>query len=243
MSMNRPSRNNRTTTHKAVAITAAVGAGTLLALVAPLAASAHATLTPYTAAPGSYAFITFRVPNESSTATTRVQIDLPADTAFADVSYVPVAGWTGELVSSELAKPIRVGGNELKRAVTRVTFIADADSGIRDGQLQLFQLSVGPVPDVGRVYLPTTQTYSDGSSVAWDQRGADAERPAPVLYVNDTPVVSSDADAEVTAASQAEAAPGSAPDLVARGLGIGGLVVGAVGVVLALVVQRRRKEG
>ena len=219
----------------------ALGAGTLLALAAPLAASAHVTVTPYTATPGSYALVTFKVPNESGTATTnRVEIDIPSDTAFADVSYVPVSGWKAQLTTTTLSKPIKVEGNEQKEGVTRVVFTADDGVGVTDGQLQLFQLSVGPVPDVGRIYLPTTQGYSDGSVVKWNEKSADAEHPSPVLYVNDQPVVSDDSDAEVTAASQAELAPGAGTDVLARGLGIAGLVVGAIGVVIAVAATRRR---
>jgi uncharacterized protein YcnI len=218
----------------------ALGTGVALALVVPLAASAHVTVAPYTAESGSYSLITFRVPNESGTATTdRVQVDIPGSTPFADVSYVPVPGWTAKVITSTLADPIKVAGNEQKTAVSSVVFTADAGNGIAGGQLQLFQLSVGPVPDVGRVYLPTTQGYSDGTFVKWGQKGADAEHPSPVLYVNDSPVVSDDSDAEVTAASQAELAP-SQPDVVARILGLAGLVFGAVGIVLAIVVLRRR---
>lgn len=222
----------------------AIGAGTFLAVAIPLSASAHVTIAPYTATPGSYALVTFKVPNESATArTTSVEIDIPGDTAFATVTYVPVPGWTTTMTTSTLSKPITVDGNEVKTAVTKVVFSADADQGIRDGQLQLFQLSVGQIPDVGRIYLPTVQTYDDGTVVRWDQRGADAEHPAPVLYVNDHPVVSHDSDAEVTAASQAELAPGAvSTDVVARGIGIGGLVVGAVGIVLAITARRKASE-
>lgn len=229
--------------NKPLKLAIAVGAGTLLAIAVPLAASAHVTVTPYTATPGSYALVTFKVPNESGTATTdKVEIDIPGDTAFADVSYVPVPGWTTTMVTSTLSKPIKVEGNELKEAVSKVVFTAESGHGIKDGQLQLFQLSVGQVPDVGRVYLPTTQTYSDGTVEKWDQKGADAEHPSPVLYVNDTPVVSDDSDAEVTAASQAELAPQGGTDVVARGIGIGGLVVGAVGIVLAITSRRKAAE-
>jgi uncharacterized protein YcnI len=225
--------------HRALTAALALSAGVALAVAMPLAASAHVTVTPYTATPGSYSLITFKVPNESGTATTtRVEIDIPDATAFADVSYVPVAGWTGDLITSTLSTPIRVEGNEQKTAVTRVVFTANDGVGIRDGQLQLFQLSVGPVPDVGRVYLPTNQTYSDGTVVKWVDRTADSEHPSPVLYVNDAPVESSDADAEVTAASQAELAPQTGTDVVARGIGVGGLVVGAIGIVLAVTTRR-----
>ncbi|WP_394771207.1 YcnI family protein [Lacisediminihabitans sp.] len=236
----------RTTLSSSVLVgSVALGAGALLAIAAPLAASAHVSVTPYTAEPGSYALITFKIPNESATATTdKVEVDLPTATPFASVSYVPVAGWDVELVTETLPKPVKVDGGEVTEAVTKVVWTAQAGHAIQDGQLQLLSLSVGPVPDTGRILLPATQTYSDGRVVKWSEKGADADKPAPVLYVTDTPVASHDADAEVTAATE-EAHGGagttaSASDPIARGLGISGLVVGAVGIVLAVVFSRRR---
>ena len=60
---------------------------------APLAASAHVTVNPNTADPGSYATVQFRVPNESETATTtRVEVQLPTDTPFIYAAYEPIPG-------------------------------------------------------------------------------------------------------------------------------------------------------
>jgi uncharacterized protein YcnI len=234
--------NKHTTTKASIA----VGAGALLAIALPLSASAHVTITPYTTEPGSYALITVKVPNESATASTKiVEVDIPTNSPFASVSYVPVAGWDVALVTEQLPKPVKLDGNELKEAVTKVIWTAQPGHEIRDGELQLFPLSVGPVPDTGKILLPTTQTYTDGTVVAWSESGTQADHPAPVLYVTDAPVVSHDADAEVTSASQAEslrstdAASASSSDAVARGLGIGGLVLGAIGVALAVVIMRR----
>lgn len=231
------------------AVSIAVGAGTLLAVAAPLAASAHVTITPNTSEPGSYALVTFRVPNESATAVTnRVEVDIPAATPFSSVSYVPVAGWDVSLVTETLPKPIKVDANELKEAVTKVIWTAHPGSEIADGQLQLFSLSVGAVPETGRILLPIIQTYGDGTAVHWDGATADSEHPAPTLYVTDAPVASHHDDAEVTAATEPEAHAGtaaatSASDPLARGLGIAGLMLGAVGIVLGAVTLRRRTAG
>jgi uncharacterized protein YcnI len=63
--------------HRSVPLAAlALGAATQLALAAPLSASAHVSLETDTASPGSYDTITFRVPNESATATTTGAIAL-----------------------------------------------------------------------------------------------------------------------------------------------------------------------
>jgi uncharacterized protein YcnI len=221
----------------------AVGAGLLLAVALPLSASAHVTVTPNTAPAGSYALVTFTVPTESTTAvTTKLEVDIPAATPFSSVSYVPVPGWTVQLITETLPKPVKVGENELKHAVTKVIWTAAPGSEIQAGQLQLFPLSLGAVPDTGSIAFHALQSYSDGSVVKWVEKGADAEHPAPVLYVNDTAPNAAHHDDTASLTATPAATPGATPsssDPVARGLGIGGLVVGAVGVVLAVVTLRR----
>ena len=223
----------------------ALGAGTLLALAVPLAASAHVTINPSAAEAGSYSVITVKVPNESATAsTTKVEMSLPTDTPFTSVRYVPVAGWTTELVTEELPEPVTVNDTEITEAITSVVWTADAGSEIADGQLQQFELSLGPVPDVGSVILPTEQTYSDGSVVNWAETEEDAELPAPVLYINDEAptdhhggAASHDEDADATVAAESSVAS-SSDDVLARILGLGGLVLGAAALVLAITARR-----
>ena len=226
--------------------TIAVTAGLTLALAVPLAASAHVSVDPTRAVAGSYTVITVTVPNESETATTtKVEVSLPTDMPFTSVRYVPVAGWTGELVRETLPEPVMVGESEITEAVTSVIWTADPGAGIAAGQLQLFPLSVGPVPDTGSILLPADQTYSDGSVVSWSQTGDGAEYPAPVLYINDAPADDHHGGAaaepgdhhEVVATADAAADAGST-DVLARVLGIVGLVVGVVGLVLAFVLRR-----
>jgi uncharacterized protein YcnI len=223
----------------AIVVPAAIGAGVLLVLAAPLSASAHVSIDPGQAAAGSYAVITVKVPNESETASTStVELSLPTDTPFTSVRYVPVAGWSAELVRTTLPEPVEVGEATVTEAVTSVIWTADAGSEIAAGELQLFPISVGPVPDTGSISLPADQTYTDGSVVSWNEEGEDAEHPAPVLYVNDAPAEDHHAGAtdEVTAAA---ASTDGGDDVLARILGIGGLVVGVVGVVLAVTARRR----
>jgi uncharacterized protein YcnI len=232
--------------HTTLAASAAAGAGLLLAVALPLSASAHVTVTPNIAAAGSYALVTFKVPTESATAvTTKLEVDIPTDTPFSSVSYVPVAGWSVEVVKETLPKPVKVGTTELKEAVTKVIWTAAPGSEIKAGQLQLFPLSVGAVPDTGKIAFDAIQSYSDGSVVKWVEKTADAEHPAPVLYVNDKPAGDShhdDSKASLTSTptATATATSASSTDVVARGLGIAGLVVGAVGIVLAAVTLRRK---
>jgi Uncharacterized protein conserved in bacteria len=225
----------------------AAGAGLLLAIAVPLSASAHVTVAPNAAAAGSYALVTVKVPNESATAVTnKVELDLPADTPFSSVSYVPVAGWTAELVKETLPSPVKVGDNEITEAVTKIVWTADPGSEISAGQLQLFPVSLGPVPDVDRLVLAAQQSYSDGTVVSWSETGTSAEHPAPILYVNETPAADhhagggDDDHAGSDSAGDATGATAAASDAVARGLGIGGLVLGTVGTVFAVIALRRR---
>lgn len=227
--------------NKKILSATALLAATTLALAAPLAASAHITIGPNQAAAGSFALIDVKVPTESATAVTeKLVLTVPQDTPFAYVEYVPVPGWNVELTTERLATPIASDDGEVTEAVTTVTWTADPGSEITASQLGVFPLSVGPVPDTGKIVLAVDQTYSDGSVVSWSETEEGAENPAPVLYVNDAPMADhgEDGDASLTATEQDEPAAASR-DTLARVLGIAGLVVGAVGLIVGIIGRRR----
>ena len=216
------------------------GAGILLALSAPLSASAHVSLEADTAEPGTFTTLTFRVPDESTDGdgTSRLTLTIPDSSPFGSVSYIPAAGWTTELTTTTLAKPITNGDDTTTRAVTRVTWTAQPGSELGTGSLGLFRLYVGPVPKVGSVKLAVDQQYSDGTVVSWSG-GAGSEHPAPVLYVTDPPVTDDDADSAPAVTTTPSASTVAQPDVLARVLGILGLVVGAVGIVIGVTGRRR----
>lgn len=224
---------------------AAVLAATALALSAPLAASAHVHVDPDQASPGSYTLLTFRVPTESATAgTVRVEVDFPTATPFTSLSYQPVPGWSAEITTSQLPKPVKISGATVTEAPTKIVWTADSGVQIAPGQFQQFSVSAGVVPDTGSIMMPTTQTYSDGTVVKWDQptpaSGNEPEHPAPTLYINDAPpneatptIVSS-----TTAASPAESGASSV-DAVALGIGITGVALAAIALVVAVLALTR----
>jgi uncharacterized protein YcnI len=206
----------------------AVTLGIALALASPGVANAHVSLDDNTAEAGSYPLLTFKVPNESESAsTTSVTVQLPTGTPFASVRTVPVTGWQAEVVVGVLPEPVEIGESTLTEAPTSIVWTATGD-GIRDGELGLFPFSVGPVPDVGHLELPVDQGYSDGTVVAW------AGDEVPILYVNDDPAGDHhDAEADDAAAAT--------PDgLAVTGvvLGSGGLLLGATALVLTLLRRR-----
>jgi uncharacterized protein YcnI len=212
------------------AVAIAIAAGTLLALAPAAAASAHVGLLENTAEAGSRALLTFSVPNESDTlSTTALTIQLPTDTPFTSVRPVTLAGWEVEVVHETLPEPVEVGDTTITEAATSIVWTA-TDGGFGGEQMGLFSVRLGDIPDVDSVELPAYQGYSDGSTVPWE--GDDA----PVLFVNAGPVDDHAAEGERPAD-----APASADvDVLARMFGIGGLVVGAVGVVIAVLGRTTR---
>jgi uncharacterized protein YcnI len=172
--------------------TLALAVGMLLVWGAGVA-SAHVTVNPNTATPGSYAKLTFRVPTESATATTvKITVRLPTDHPFPSVSVMPVPGWTTKVSKTSLNPPVTEGRFNLTEAVSSITWIADDGVGIKLDEFMEFSISVGPVPDVPSMTFPADQTYSDGSVVSWDQVAsagstAELEHPAPVLTIDAAP--------------------------------------------------------
>ncbi|MFF7682631.1 YcnI family protein [Microbacterium sp. NPDC007973] len=236
---------------------AGLAAGAVLAIGAPLAASAHVTVNPNTATPGSYATVNFRVPTESETASTvKVEVTLPTDTPLSSVLVEPVTGWTATVEKGALPAPVEVDGNTISDAALKIVWQADPGVGIGQDQFQIFSAVLGPVPDTGHLLLPATQTYSDGEVVDWaatpDEVAADDTlEPAPVLYINDTPPTGEHSHGTSTTAashtddhsSEASATTSDSSSGVALGLSIAALVVAAAGAVLgALAFARRPKR-
>ncbi|CAN5520543.1 hypothetical protein BH10ACT6_BH10ACT6_01680 [soil metagenome] len=222
----------------------ALGAAALLATSAPLSASAHVSLESNTATPGSYDTLTFRVPNEATdgSATNKVTLTLPSDKGLlATVSYIPVPGWTAELVTTRLATPVVNGDQTTTEAVTQVIWTATVGAEYGEGALGVFKLFVGPIPQVGKITIPVEQGYTDGKVVSWGQ-APDGDNPAPLLYITDKPVADHDADSAPQTTVSDEHAPAassdSGTDIVARTLGGVGLVLGAVALVIAIVGRR-----
>lgn len=235
-----------------------LAAGAALAVAAPLAASAHVTVNPDTATPGSYATVNFRVPTESETASTvKLEVALPTDTPLSAVLVQPVPGWTATVEKGALPAPVEVEGNTISDAALKIVWQADPGIGIGQDQFQIFSAVLGPVPDTGSIVLPATQTYSDGEVVNWaatpDEVAADDTlEPAPVLYINDTPPSGEHGHSGHGAASAAPEAdemtttsvPSDDSSGVALGLSIAALVVAVAGAVLgALAFARRPKRG
>ena len=220
-------------------------------------ASAHVTVNPSEAAAGSFAKLTFRVPNESPTAgTVGLTVSLPSDNPFAYVSVKAVPGWTVVPTKTTLPAPVTEGDITIKEAVTSVTWTADAGTQIGSGEFAEFEISAGPVPAVGSLAFPATQNYSDGTVVEWNEpvpdEGEEPEHPVPTLTVtpasadegnrghsDDVAATGSGAptsEVSVTAAAESTSDSSSTATILA----VISLVVAAAALLVAAVGLRRR---
>ncbi|MGW2748221.1 YcnI family protein [Streptomyces sp. NPDC001450] len=220
----------RTTLRRAAAVTALTAAGVLAAAGV---ASAHVTVHPESYAKGATdGLLTFRVPNEEDSAsTTKVQVFLPTDHPVLGVLVHPQDGWTAKVTTTKLKTPVKTDDGTITEAVSAITWTGGK---IGAGQYEDFDVAFGQLPDdTGQLTFKTLQTYSDGKVARWIEEpagGDEPENPAPVLKLT--------AGGETTPAASKNGSAGTAKaadssDSAARGLGVAGLVVGALGLAAA----------
>jgi uncharacterized protein YcnI len=237
-------------TRTTASLVTALGAGAVLALAPALAASAHVSASASSTAAGSYSIVTFSVPHGcDGSPTTAIEIDIPETILSVTPTVNPNWTITKNLVPLDTAQQDAHGDNITER-VGSVTYTAVGDGlpdGYRDTMALSLQLPDGSAGDV--VEFPTHQLCAEGST---DWVGD--EVPSVVLtaaeagggHEHGDEGHSDDGHGDEATADDADATDatdatgGSDADVLARVLGIGGLAVGAVGVVLALVTRRDR---
>ncbi|MEU1338841.1 YcnI family protein [Streptomyces sp. NPDC090075] len=207
-------------------------------LVAAGVAAAHVTVHPESYAKGATdGVLTFRVPNEEDTAsTTKVQVYLPTDHPVLGVLVSPRDGWTAKVTTSKLKTPVKTDDGTITDAVSEITWTGGK---IGAGQFEDFDVAFGQLPeDTDELAFKTLQTYSDGKVVRWIEEAQsgdeEPENPAPTLKLTaagDTAAASTAPTAKSSAKSATASADSS--DSTARGLGIAGLIVGAIGLAAA----------
>ena len=210
------------------AATALLGAG-LLALSAPLAASAHVEVEPSSTAAGSYSLLTFSLGHGcEGSATTGITIDVPESITSVTPTVNP--GWD--------VTPLTDG---------QVTYTAL--SPLADGLRTTFVLSLQIPEDAAAgdtLAFPVLQSCEVGET-NWSDTVVEGEdepaHPAPSLTVTEATGEAGHghgATDDAAAADDAAATEAAATDdVLARLLGIGGLIVGAVGLVVAVAARRK----
>ncbi|MEV6973471.1 YcnI family protein [Kitasatospora sp. NPDC093806] len=240
-------------------------AASVVALAGP--AFAHVTVNPGSAEQGGYTAVDFRVPNENDAAgTVKLEVNLPLDHPLASVRTQPLPGWTAVVEKSKLDKPIKVHGNDVNEAVSKITWTADAGVKIAPGQFQEFRVSLGPLPtDTDKLVFKALQSYENGDVVRWIDEAKDGQpepaKPAPVLKLTKATSADGHGDSHGTTPT-ATAAPSAgaeghthgdakdeassndkASDSTARVLGVVGIVVGVIGTAVGILGLRRKNSG
>src|SRR5439155_6693075 len=235
------------------------GVAALAVGIAAAPALAHVSVSAPGATQGGFTVLSFRVPTESETASTvGIKVQLPTDQPLGSVSVRPHAGWTYTTQKAKLSTPIKTDDGEVSEAVSVVDWKASsAATGIKPGEYDEFQLSVGPLPKAPTMTFKVIQSYSDGSQVAWIDEPApgstqEPEHPAPVLQLasatgsagasaSQSPGAPSPAAPSVTAAVPATSAGGAGTGSVTGAYILGGLglLAGLAGLGLGLSARRR----
>jgi uncharacterized protein YcnI len=225
--------------HKLAPLLALVITG--VALLAPAVAQAHISLHPNTIPAGAFATLDVRVPGEQEGAyVTKVDVLFPA--GFTGVDYENVPGWSTKIIETKLATPIKQGGETINTEVSQIVWTWVGPLGkVNNGQFINFPLDLAiPEGAAGKALeFRTVQSYSNGQVVHWIDPSLTAEHPAPRINVTAKGGVIEEV-AGHEAGPEAGQATGQTPAVkssggASKGLGIAALVVGALGLVLAVV--------
>lgn len=208
--------------------TAALGTGLLLAIAAPLSASAHVSVDASTTAAGSYSVLTFAVGHGcDGSPTTAVEITLPESIVAATATVNP--NWTISKTYATLDEAIeQEHGDPLTERVATVVYTAVTPlAADQRDTLALSLLLAGEEGDV--LEFPVLQTCEVGET-NW----TGDEVPAVTL----TAAAADDHHSDEPGSSEPLVSEAQ-PDVLARVLGIVGLMVGAIGIVLGVSARRR----
>jgi periplasmic copper chaperone A len=235
-------------------------AGTLLA---PASAQAHISLHPNTIPAGAFATLDVRVPGEQEGAyVTKVDVLFPSH--FTGVDYENVPGWSTRIIEAKLPTPITEDGETIDTEVSQIVWNWTGPLGkVNNGQFIDFPLSLAiPANAAGKALeFRTVQTYSNGQVVHWIDPSVTAEHPSPRINVTAKGGVVQEiagdeagpAAGQIAAASSAEGRSGVATppaaksgDSASEGLAVAAFIVGAVGLLtalIALIATRRPGRG
>lgn len=189
----------------------------LLTLALSSVVNAHVTVVPEEAPADSYEVFTVRVPSEKEIPTTGIRVEVPEGFIVSRVE--PVPGWNYEF-------------EEEAGVVRAITW-----SGGEIGETEFQQFDVqGKTPaEPGEYAWNAFQTYEGGEVVEWIGP-EDSEEPASIVRVGEASA-ESDSQGAATQESSSEDLPGTAAAPVAA---YGGLGVGALALIVALVALLRR---
>jgi uncharacterized protein YcnI len=205
------------------------------------AAGAHVTVSPSSLPQGTDdAILTFRVPNESATASVvGLRIQFPLAHPIVVVNPEAGSGWTVAVHSTHLPKPITTDDGTFTSTVSEIDW---SSGSIPVGQFEEFNVLAQGLPTgTSMLTFKAIQLYSDGTSVAWIQvptkAAPDPEHPAPTLALtapSSGGAAASSVTTEPAVASGASAGQVSGAD---NGLAVAALIAAAFAVGVALLAM------
>ena len=219
----------------------------LIALWAGIA-GAHVTLDPSSLPQGtSDAILTFRVPNESSTANViGLRIQFPLAHPIVALNPEAGSGWTVSVHSTTLPKPITTDDGTFTTTVSEIDW---SGGSIPVGQFGEFNVLAQGLPTgTSLLVFKAVQLYSDGTTVNWIQvptkAAPDPAHPAPSLVLTTPRKGSTGAAPTSPVSSPADVTTGSqAPSSADNGLAIAALILAgfaALAAILAIWLGRPR---
>jgi Domain of unkown function (DUF1775) len=170
-----------------VAIAGAGAALALLVLASP--AAANVTFLPAPTTQGDAANLTFRISDDSTTASiNRIEIRFADDQPIAEVYPLSADNWAPQITTRRVAKPLQSlhGGASVTDPTTGVIWTAMPGRALKPGQSVDLTVAAGPLPNTPQLVVGVILTRSDGVVERWTRApGATSatadERPAIVI--------------------------------------------------------------
>jgi uncharacterized protein YcnI len=199
-------------------------------------AAAHVTVSPSSLPKGtSDAVLTFRVPNESSTAdVVGLRVQFPLAHPIVLVNPEAGSGWNVSVHSARLPKPITTDDGTFTSTTSEIDWTGGS---IPVGQFGAFDVLAQGIPTgTSQLVFKAIQSYSDGTIVSWidvpNRAVPDPAHPAPTI----TLTASSMRAAAVPAPTQASSgATAVVPSSGSNALDVAALVLSGFAAVLAML--------
>ena len=151
------------------------------------AVGAHVTVSPSSIPQGtSDVILTFRVPNESTTAAvTGLRVQFPLDHPIILLNPEAGSGWQVAVVKTTLPKPVTTDDGTFTSTVSEIDWTGGA---IPVGQFGEFNVLAQGIPTgTPELVFKAIQSYSDGTVVSWiqvpDRTVPNPAHPAPTLIL------------------------------------------------------------
>jgi uncharacterized protein YcnI len=201
-------------------------------------AAAHVTVSPSSLPQGtSDAVLTFRVPNESPTASVvALKIQFPLSHPIVLLNPEAGTGWNVTVHMAKLPKPITTDDGTFTSTTSEIDW---SGGSIPVGQFGQFNVLAQGIPTgTSELVFKAIQSYSDGTVVSWiqvpDHAVPDPPHPAPTITLT-----AAGGGTSSTSTSAPAAQTGSASAVVAssgtNALDVAALVVAGFAAVLAVL--------